>query len=446
MADIKITDLPAYTDPVSTDVLPIVDVGGDLTKKVSIADLLENAGTGSAAAPSFSFDGDNAGIYRPGANQVAITTGGIQRLQVDGPGNMFLGGTLPSAPAISLNADGSANFNNYVQAKAGFIAKQDTGYYFIGQSTSNVNTFLVENSGNVKIGGTLPSSPNITLNADGTGKFAGDVQIGDNSTGTKIFTGSTIRTYASGSIVTSQSNTIALGIHPSSSAPSRAWGGFIKLTGRDRVQDTPGTDNPSVIIDGGRATAGASDGNIWFYTNKGGNTGTPKAMIEAAGSLLIGGTLPSAPNISLNSAGSAQFSGSVSIGGTAAANTIDEYEEGTWTPALNWTNVTYTTQQGKYTKIGNRVFFSINLIWTANDASSATTISLPFASVSANERATISVQDVALPANFQYPTADIFSSTIYVRYVTTSGAYDTTYGVVANDAGSIAITGNYSVP
>jgi len=43
MADIKITDLAAYTDPVSTDVLPIVDVGSDLTKKVSIADLLKNA-------------------------------------------------------------------------------------------------------------------------------------------------------------------------------------------------------------------------------------------------------------------------------------------------------------------------------------------------------------------------------------------------------------------
>ena len=92
MADIKITDLAAYTDPVSTDVLPIVDVGSDLTKKVSIADLLENAGTGSAAAPSFSFDGDNdTGIYRPGANKVAITTGGTGRLFVDASGDVGVG-------------------------------------------------------------------------------------------------------------------------------------------------------------------------------------------------------------------------------------------------------------------------------------------------------------------------------------------------------------------
>jgi len=47
MANIKITDLNAYTDPKSTDVLPVVDVTNDLTKKVSIADLMENAGSGT---------------------------------------------------------------------------------------------------------------------------------------------------------------------------------------------------------------------------------------------------------------------------------------------------------------------------------------------------------------------------------------------------------------
>ena len=113
MADIKITDLTAYTNPVSTDVLPIVDVGSDITKKVSIADLLENAGTGSAAVPSFSFDGDNnTGIYRPGEDQVAISTSGAERLRIDSSGDVLIGGTLPSAPNIEMRADGSASFAN----------------------------------------------------------------------------------------------------------------------------------------------------------------------------------------------------------------------------------------------------------------------------------------------------------------------------------------------
>jgi hypothetical protein len=92
MANIKITDLTAYTDPLNTDVLPIVDVTSDTTKKVSIADLLENAGSGTAAAPGIAFDGDsNTGIYRPGANQLAISTNGTGRLFIDGSGNVTIG-------------------------------------------------------------------------------------------------------------------------------------------------------------------------------------------------------------------------------------------------------------------------------------------------------------------------------------------------------------------
>jgi hypothetical protein len=63
MATTKITDLTAYTDPVNTDVLPIVDVTSDVTKKVSIANVMKNASLGTAAAPAISFDGDpNTGI------------------------------------------------------------------------------------------------------------------------------------------------------------------------------------------------------------------------------------------------------------------------------------------------------------------------------------------------------------------------------------------------
>jgi hypothetical protein len=111
MANVKITDLVAYTDPVSTDVLAVVDIGADITKKVSIADLLENAGSGTAAAPGIAFDGDsNTGIYRPGADQVAISTNGTGRLFVDSSGFVGMGTATPqseltvrgSTPRITL--------------------------------------------------------------------------------------------------------------------------------------------------------------------------------------------------------------------------------------------------------------------------------------------------------------------------------------------------------
>ena len=53
------------------------------------------------------------------------------------------------------------------------------------------------------------------------------------------------------------------------------------------------------------------------------------------------------------------LSGGVYLGGTGSANKLDDYEEGTFTPAFVITNctVTHDIQQGNYTKVGNMVFF-----------------------------------------------------------------------------------------
>ena len=61
------------------------------------------------------------------------------------------------------------------------------------------------------------------------------------------------------------------------------------------------------------------------------------------------------------------LSGGVYLGGTAAANQLDDYEEGTWTPVLTGVSggsgQTYSTQSGSYVKIGDLVVltFRINL-------------------------------------------------------------------------------------
>jgi hypothetical protein len=52
------------------------------------------------------------------------------------------------------------------------------------------------------------------------------------------------------------------------------------------------------------------------------------------------------------------LSGGVYLGGTGAANYLDDYEEGTWTPTLHRvgaSSLSYTTQVGLYTKVGNVV-------------------------------------------------------------------------------------------
>jgi hypothetical protein len=80
------------------------------------------------------------------------------------------------------------------------------------------------------------------------------------------------------------------------------------------------------------------------------------------------------------------LSGGVYLGGTGAANKLDDYEEGTWTPA--WTSVTnpsYTVQLGHYTKVGRLVTFHMSLQWNGGTSIGPNVGGLPFAVQNANE-------------------------------------------------------------
>ena len=67
---------------------------------------------------------------------------------------------------------------------------------------------------------------------------------------------------------------------------------------------------------------------------------------------------------------------------SADGNTLDDYEEGTWTPTISSGSGTITTSSfsgAKYTKIGNIVEATINItITTVGTASGACTFTLPF--------------------------------------------------------------------
>jgi len=71
-------------------------------------------------------------------------------------------------------------------------------------------------------------------------------------------------------------------------------------------------------------------------------------------------------------------------GDTLAANALDDYEEGTFTPTVAFggasVGITYLTQAAKYTKVGNKVSFSI-VVTLSNKGSSTGSVSiagLPF--------------------------------------------------------------------
>ena len=71
-------------------------------------------------------------------------------------------------------------------------------------------------------------------------------------------------------------------------------------------------------------------------------------------------------------------------------NTLDDYEEGTWTPAIaGGSGTTYATQAGWYTKIGNLVTVGFDLALSAKGTISgnAQITGLPFTSGSSPTRA-----------------------------------------------------------
>ena len=73
--------------------------------------------------------------------------------------------------------------------------------------------------------------------------------------------------------------------------------------------------------------------------------------------------------------------GGIKLGGTGAANTLDDYEEGTWTPSIGG-NATYTNQVGRYIKIGNMVWVNFAIGINAQGTGSTTSgiSGLPFVS------------------------------------------------------------------
>ena len=148
MANIKITDLTAYTDPLNTDVLPIVDVTSDTTKKVSIADLLENAGSGTAAAPGIAFDGDsNTGIYRPGADQLAVATNGSARLYITSDGKVGIGATSPAGKLQVITGGSGGNVLIDAESSSAFHSKivNGAGDLIVGSRNATGDTLLVSN-------------------------------------------------------------------------------------------------------------------------------------------------------------------------------------------------------------------------------------------------------------------------------------------------------------
>jgi len=126
---------------------------------------------------------------------------------------------------------------------------------------------------------------------------------------------------------------------------------------------------------------------------------------------------------------------------------LDDYEEGTFTPILTFgggsTGITYTTQTGKYTKVGNRVFFNINIDLSnkGSSAGGATITGLPFTVAEATVTAAF-ISNISAAGSIPQFLAN--STVVDLYYQTTGSNAQYTNGLFNNNS-SVLISGSYRV-
>jgi hypothetical protein len=150
------------------------------------------------------------------------------------------------------------------------------------------------------------------------------------------------------------------------------------------------------------------------------------------------------------------LSGGVFLGGTGAANKLDDYEEGTFSPtiATSGSSVSYTQQLGSYVKVGRLVSFNMSInINVVTSAGSGTfeMAGLPFASASTNINNTRFVcQTSTVDFNSDYysfyaytPSTSV--STLRVLYTNDNGTWSvaTAANFAIGNSDAIVVTGQY---
>ena len=130
-----------------------------------------------------------------------------------------------------------------------------------------------------------------------------------------------------------------------------------------------------IYMEQGSGDGGSRKCNMYFQVSDNGNPSTALTIannkqVTTAGDLIVGADLQMA-----NGRG-VQFNATTPDGTSVDSETLDDYEEGTWTPGNS--GPSFQSAYGSYTKIGNRVYCQFRVQAAADAASTGDWSGLPF--------------------------------------------------------------------
>jgi hypothetical protein len=160
--------------------------------------------------------------------------------------------------------------------------------------------------------------------------------------------------------------------------------------------------------------------------------------------------------VDISAAGAGQIQFPATQNASANANTLDDYEEGTWTPAWSFStsgSVTLSITGATYTKVGRLVTIQCRIFTTAlsSPTGNATLTGLPFTNGGSDTSASIGL---ALRFNTDLPNLKGFvtgsAATISLQTQATNGASETpltgaNFGTAGGNQNIIAISATYFV-
>jgi len=278
------------------------------------------------------------------------------RLTIDTSGNATFAGNL------TVDGTGTHSFDGMVQAKRGFQAGQALDI--------EGNTFGRTNSSSVAFGYRQDGSGNLMLLENSTG--ADMVTI--TNTGNATFDGS----------ITSSGFACRLDQNSGTSMSLRN-----NDTGTSHYAEMYIGDSVSQLVLGysNNYASGEWQGG-WVYPNSG------NLMLKSndgAIELFSGGTGDEKRTLILDTSNNATFAGQVTATGIkfdANGEVLDDYEEGTGVPTVKIGATTCSlssTNNYFYTKIGNKVFFSVEFrMGSHNSGSGEVTVGLPYTAKNSN--------------------------------------------------------------